>query len=168
MHIMGRRLRLLFLSTGSACRALLAQAWARAIAGDALDLESSAMDGQAQPELPAQILHDSGLGTQVLAYRPFDTDVVEQADLVVLLGEWGDHRSVALANGAGRIDWHLPVAHGMDRLESLRLTREVLRHKVASLLSDLGFQSRDADLPFAALAGIPVQPPAACRTASAI
>lgn len=166
---MGRRLRLLFLSTGSACRALLAQAWARAIAGDALDLESSALDGTLPPGLPDQILRDSGLGPQVLAYRPFGSEVVDRADLVVLLGEWGDHRSVALANGAGRIDWHLPVAQGMDRLENLRLTREVLRHKVAGLLAELGIRPRaDAAHACAALAGTPVQPPAACRTASAI
>jgi protein-tyrosine-phosphatase len=166
---MGRRLQLLFLSTGSACRALLAQAWARVMAGDALNMASSTLDGHASAGLPEQLLQGTDLQGLSLDYRPFDAEVMARADVVVLLGEWGDNRSIALANGAGRIDWHLPIVPGADRLESLRLTREVLRHKVAGLLSDLGISTlAEASQHLPALPCLTPQLPAASLTAAAI
>lgn len=174
---MPRRLNLLFLSTGSACRALMAEAWARTLAGDALHCESAALGDSQYPLLAEQILHEVGLETADLTYRRLDEVMTRRADLVVLLGEWGDTRSVALPNGAGRIDWHLPLVSGGDALAGLRMTRDMVRLKVAGLLKELGIkESGIAILPEAAniaLArlGLPaagVQAPAAALTAAAI
>lgn len=179
---MSRRLNLLFLSTGSACRALMAEAWTRALAGDALHCESSALEEGAQTHLVEQILGEAGLATTHLAYRRLDEAMTSQADLVILLGEWGDSRSVALPNGAGRIDWFLPRLHdvnglGGDMLAGLRLTREMLRLKVAGLLKELGVRESGFSGQPGTAGGVmtrlgliagDAQPPAAALTAAAI
>lgn len=142
------------------------------MAGDALHMESSALETHDDPRLPEHFLQGTVLAGQDLAYRAFDADVMARADVVVVLGEWGNSRSVALPNGAGRIDWHLPLTQGTDMLEGLHLTREVLRSKVADLVADLGIRAREEALRIfpasAGVAGQALQIPAASLTASAI
>jgi protein-tyrosine-phosphatase len=166
-----RRLSLLFLSTASASPALLAEAWARAMAGNALGVAAAALAAPGEPWLAGQALAEAGLSTGGLAYARLDDIQASPADLVVMLSEGTAGTPVALANGAGRIDWLLPRQD--DGLAGLRRTQALLRTRVAGLIEELGLENRLA----AAGASPPglsywpggrIQAPAASLTAAAI
>jgi hypothetical protein len=139
---MPRPLNLLFLTSRSACRAVMAAAWARALAGEALRCESATLDECQPVEQTRSVLDEVGVTGVGLDCRRLDEQMASRADLVVFLGEAGETRGLALPNGAGRIDWLLPSLVGTNVGAGLRHSREMIRLKVSGLLRDLGITAR--------------------------
>jgi len=135
--VVGKRLSLLFISTGGACRAIVAQVLALRMGGGVIQVAATALEGQTEA-LSEEVLQALGAERQEINYLPYVSDAMAQADLVVMMDEWGGTRRLVVPSGAGRIDWFLPSVRGQDRQSALALTAEVVRHKVAALLGELG------------------------------
>jgi protein-tyrosine-phosphatase len=134
----GTPLKILFVSTGSACRALLAQAWMRSLTRHPLGLCATGRYECEQASVLHQILRETGLSRSGLSYRSLAECPSEIADLVITLSDTNEPNDLPLiAPAAGRIDWHFTMRPDWDGQENLRSWSAQLGHRIPVLLAEL-------------------------------
>lgn len=139
-----KKIRVMFVCIGNACRSPMAEAIARQDAADILEVCSAGLMPMGYiPELTLQTLTNNGYSTEGLDSKPIDMSVLLEMDLVLNLS--GFASPATLAKAAQLEDWPVADPYGEDgttyqaifeeirgRIENLaeRLRKERIREKV--------------------------------------
>ena len=129
--------RLLFLCVGNAVRSQMAEGFARALGGKAVEARSggSAPAGFVAPKA-IQVMRERGVDISAQTSKGIDWAFMETADVVVSTC----HEAQEACPVAFRADtrpWNLPDPMGQG-LEAYREVRDAVEERVRALLEDLG------------------------------
>lgn len=61
MQVTGRKVNILFLCTGNSCRSQMAEGWARALKGDALEAYSAGIEKHGMNPFAVQVMQEAGV-----------------------------------------------------------------------------------------------------------
>ena len=136
-HSAKKKVRVLFVCLGNACRSPIAEAIARREARDIIEPCSAGLIPLGRiPELTMEVLLQNGYSAQGLASKPIREDVWDSADLVINLSgkfkenTWSDHRKVE--------DWQVADPYGGTPTTYQRILVEIEGHvrKLAARLRE--------------------------------
>jgi arsenate reductase (thioredoxin) len=132
--------RILFACIGNSARSQMAEGFARALAGDRIEVRSGGSRplGYVLPEA-IQVMREKGIDVSGHPSRGFDEEWVRGCDLVVTMG-CGDDACPAFI-GKRIIDWDLPDPKGQP-LEVFRAVRDEVARRVEALLADVAAHGR--------------------------
>lgn len=134
---MTERPSVLFLCVRNGGKSQLAAGLMRDLAGDAVAVESAGTDpGKRVNEFSAQSLAELDIDISAEVPKPVTTDLVQRADLVVLLG---NDVQIEPVPGTRLERWETdePSLRGIEGLERMRLIRDDIGRRVAHLLTEL-------------------------------
>lgn len=132
-------LRILFLCTGNSCRSQMAEAYARSLGGDRVQVRSAGIEAHGQNARAIQVMGEVGLDL-----RGQTSDVVTEAwiadsDLVVTVCGHADEQCPVLPPHVQRVHWPLPdpartTGSEDDILDVFRRVRGEIERRVHELL----------------------------------
>ncbi len=131
-----KKLCVLFVCIGNACRSPMAEAILRQNAGDQIEVSSAGLFPLGfVPEMTLETLKRNGYSTEGLRSKPIERNLLSKMDLVLNLSGY-DNNDVAL-RGAARIEeW--PVADPFGEDEAVyQKTLEEIQGRVRDLLARL-------------------------------
>jgi arsenate reductase (thioredoxin) len=106
-----KKVRVLFVCLGNACRSPIAEAIARREACDIIEARSAGITPLGRiPELTTEALLLNGYSTQGLSSKPIDPQVWADADLIINLS--GEFKSTAFPDYSKVEDWSVPDPYG--------------------------------------------------------
>ena len=106
-----KKVRVLFVCVGNACRSPIAEAIARRDARDIIEATSAGITPLGRiPELTTQALLLNGYSAQGLSSKPIDPEVWAQADVIINLS--GEVKSTAFPDYRKVEDWSVPDPFG--------------------------------------------------------
>jgi protein-tyrosine-phosphatase len=125
----------LFVCLHNAGRSQMSQALFEQVAGGRHQAASAGTipADHVHPEV-VEVMRELDLDLRSRTPRPLTTDLAQWADLIVTMG-CGDE--CPYIPGKRYLDWDLPDPQGRP-LEEVRATRDEIRDRVESLISDLG------------------------------
>lgn len=128
-------LRVYFACVGNSARSQMAEAFARALGGEAVEAASGGTEpkGRVLPEV-VEAMAEVGIDVSGAESTGIDEAAVEAADLVVTMGCGEDCPAFI---GSEVQDWPLPDPDGMD-LEGVRAVRDEVAERVDRLLAEHG------------------------------
>jgi len=129
-----RKARVVFLSSGDGCRAMLAAVFANTTGAEFI--EARAMVLHPVPPAPALVsaLRETGVTLAEHMPTPFDAGTLAWADLVVTLDEAADRACPAVHEWTQKRCY--PFAHPTD-LDSLRQVRDAIKRRVEGMVSGM-------------------------------
>jgi arsenate reductase (thioredoxin) len=124
-----------FLCVHNAGRSQIAAGWARAIAGDRVEIFSGGSDPASEVN-PAAVTAIAEVGVNIVGEfpKPWTDEVVRAADVVVTTG-CGD--ACPIFPGTRYEDWEVPDPAGLA-VEDVRPIRDEIGERVRTLLAGLG------------------------------
>lgn len=132
---MKRPPRILFACVGNSARSQMAEGFARALAGDRIDVRSGGSKPLGYVLAEAiQVMHEKGIDISGHPSQGFDEEWVRGCDLVVTMG-CGDDACPAFI-GKRIVDWDLPDPKGQP-LAVFREVRDRIEAEVTALLANL-------------------------------
>jgi arsenate reductase len=133
-----KKTRVMFVCIGNACRSPMAEAIARKVAGDVLEISSAGLYPMGYlPEMTLQTLKKNGYSTENLQSKPVRREELRNIDLVLNMS--GDNQAPAL-DAARRIEhWPVPDPYGEDEA-----TYQTILEDIEGRIQDLSFRLREA------------------------
>lgn len=140
---MKKKTKILFLCTGNSCRSQLAEGLARALGGDAVEIESAGTHPIGVHPRAIAAMKEIGIDISGHTSKGIDPGMVKRADLVVTL--CGDARDHCPVPPPATRSIHWPIrdpfgATGSDEAirEEFRKVREDLKGRIEKLLKEPG------------------------------
>jgi protein-tyrosine-phosphatase len=135
-----RKIHVLFVCFGNACRSPMAEAIARREAGDVIEATSAGLYPLGEIPLHTQkALERSGYSAEGLASKRIAPDVWNRADLVINLS--GRMRELEFEDYEKVEDWHVGDPYGEDAATYQRILEEIQR-RVRNLAQRLREEQR--------------------------
>ena len=137
-----RAKRLLFLCTGNSCRSQMAEGYARALGGNAVEARSAGIEAHGKNPLAIAAMAEDRVDISGQKSTRLTQELTEWADVVITVCGHADERCPALPAGTRKEHWPLndpAKAAGTEEeiSEVFRRTRDEIRGRVETLLGDL-------------------------------
>ena len=134
---------ILFLCTGNSCRSQMAEGWARALGGDAVEALSAGIEAHGKNPRAIAVMAEAGVDISGQESTRVTDEMLAGTDLVVTVCGHADEHCPALPPGTRREHWPLEdpaKATGTEAeiMATFRATRDEVRGRVAALLQRLG------------------------------
>ncbi len=133
---------ILFLCTGNSCRSQMAEGWARALGGDALEVQSAGIEAHGKNPHAIEVMAEAGVDISGQESTRLTPAMLEWADLVVTVCGHADEHCSVLPPGTRKEHWPLKdpaKATGSEAeiLAEFRASRDEIRRRVEDLLHRL-------------------------------
>ena len=140
--MVARAKRLLFLCTGNSCRSQMAEGYARALGGNAVEARSAGIEAHGKNPRAIAAMAGDGIDISGQESTRLTQELTEWADVVITVCGHADERCPALPAGTRKEHWPLndpAKAAGTEEeiSEVFRRTRDEIRGRVETLLGDL-------------------------------
>lgn len=142
-----RKVRVLFLCTGNACRSQMAEGWARALGGDRLEARSAGIEAHGQNPRAIAVMQEAGVDISGQESTRLTPEMLQGVDRVVTVCGHADEHCPVLPPGVRKEHWPLedPArASGSEAavMATFRACRDEIRRRVQRLIDDLEQQDR--------------------------
>lgn len=139
-------LRVMFLCTGNACRSQMAEGWARALAGDNVEIKSAGIEAHGQNGYAIQVMSEVGIDISRQESIRVNGEMLEWADLLVTLCDNAEEQCPLLSPHTIKVHLPLPDPAKMrgsepQLLEEFRETREKVRQRVEFVLEQVALEA---------------------------
>jgi arsenate reductase len=140
------KLRVMFLCTGNSCRSQMAEGWARALAGDDIDIKSAGIEAHGQNKRAIQVMGEVGIDISAQESIRVNAEMLEWADLLVTLCDNAEEQCPLLSPHTIKVHLPLPDPAKMrgteaELLEEFRESREKVRHRVEFVLEQVALEA---------------------------
>jgi len=136
------RIRVLFLSTGNACRSQMAEAWAKEMASDLVKVKSAGIEVQGINDIAVSVMSEVGIDMSKQVPARVNGELLEWADLIVTLCDNVEEQCPIVNFDTMKL--HLPLRNpakykGSDEdvLTAFRQTRDKVKKRVEYVLTQL-------------------------------
>jgi len=136
------RIRVLFLSTGNACRSQMAEAWAKEMASDLVKVKSAGIEVQGINDIAVSVMSEVGIDMSKQVPARVNGELLEWADLIVTLCDNVEEQCPIVNFDTMKL--HLPLSNpakykGSDEdvLTAFRQTRDKVKKRVEYVLTQL-------------------------------
>ena len=136
------RIRVLFLSTGNACRSQMAEAWAKEMASDLVKVKSAGIEVQGINDIAVSVMSEVGIDMSKQVPARVNGELLEWADLIVTLCDNVEEQCPIV--NFDTIKLHLPLSNpakykGSDEdvLTAFTQTRDKVKKRVEYVLTQL-------------------------------
>ena len=136
------RVRVLFLSTGNACRSQMAEAWAKEMASDLVKVKSAGIEVQGINDIAVSVMSEVGIDMSKQVPARVNGELLEWADLIVTLCDNVEEQCPIVNFDTMKL--HLPLSNpakykGSDEdvLTAFRQTRDKVKKRVEYVLTQL-------------------------------
>ncbi len=136
------KLRVLFLSTGNACRSQMAEAWMRALAAGSVKVKSAGIDVQGLNGVAVTVMAEVGIDMSHQTSVRVNGELLEWADLIVTLCDNVEEQCPVV--NFDTLKLHLPLSNpakvkGNDEmmLAAFRQARDNVKKRVEYVLTQL-------------------------------
>ncbi len=140
------KLRIIFLCTGNSCRSQMAEGWARALAGDDIEVKSAGIEAHGQNAMAIRVMKEVGIDISRQESIRVNGEMLEWADLLVTLCDHAEAQCPLLSPHTVKV--HLPLAdpakiRGEDLalLDEFRQTREKVRQRVEFVIEQVALEA---------------------------
>jgi arsenate reductase len=135
-------MHLLFLCTGNSCRSQMAEAWARQLGGDWLQVESAGIESHGKNPRAISVMREAGVDISSQESSKLTPPTLEWADYVVTVCGHADEHCPVLPAGTHKEHWPLndpAKATGTEDeiMAVFRESRDDIRQRVAELIQRL-------------------------------
>lgn len=139
----------LFLCTGNSCRSQMAEGYARALGGDAVQVVSAGIEAHGKNPRAIAVMAEAGVDIGAQESTVVTDAMLAQAEVVVTVCGHADEHCPLVPPGVRKVHWPLPdpaKAEGSEDeiLATFRAVRDDIRERVAALLVELGAARRQA------------------------
>ncbi|RME81193.1 MAG: arsenate reductase (thioredoxin), partial [Zetaproteobacteria bacterium] len=141
---------ILFVCTGNACCSQMAEGWARALAGDAVEVLSADVEAHGLNPRAVEAMREAGMDISTQTSDVLTDAMLARADWVITLCADADARCPVLPAHLKKLHWPFPdpaKARGSDEevMQAFRKVRDAIRDRVTAFLEDKGcFAARTA------------------------
>ena len=148
-----RKVRVLFLCTGNACRSQMAEGWANHLGGEWLEARSAGIEAHGQNPRAIAVMREAGVDISRQTSKVLTAELLAWADVVVTVCGHADESCPALPPHVQKRHWPLedPArAQGNEAevLAKFRAVRDELRARVEGMIGGLKMMARsDAPAP---------------------
>lgn len=128
-----KQYKVAFVCVHNSCRSQMAEAWAKALASDILEVYSAGTENYPEVKpLAVAVMEEAGL--DMSAHRPkLLTDIPEELDLLITMG---CNVQCPFVPNRYFADWGIEDPSG-GPIEDFRVTRDIIKGKVLKLIDDL-------------------------------
>ncbi|MDZ7789322.1 MAG: arsenate reductase (thioredoxin) [Xanthomonadales bacterium] len=139
---MTRPTTVLFLCTGNSCRSQMAEGYARALGGDAIEALSAGIESHGQNPRAISVMADDGVDISGQESTRLSDDMLARADVVVTVCGHADEHCPIVPPGVRKEHWPLPDparAEGSEEeiMAEFRRVRDDIKRRVAGLIEPL-------------------------------
>lgn len=133
---------LLFLCTGNSCRSQMAEGYARALAGDVLEVMSAGIEAHGQNPRAIAVMAEDGVDIAGQESTRLSDDMLARADVLVTVCGDADERCPMVPAGVEKRHWPIPDparTRGTEAeiLTEFRAVRDAIKRQVNGLVKDL-------------------------------
>jgi arsenate reductase len=133
--------KVLFLSTGSATRSLIAEGCLRALTGDRFDVVSVGVEASASSPLAGEVMKEIGIDISAQKTKSVAQSLKEPFGHVITICDTSKERNPVFPFALGVLHWSIPdpnTAAGLpeQKAEVFRLVRDEIRDKVKQFVID--------------------------------
>ncbi|MFQ5487678.1 MAG: arsenate reductase (thioredoxin) [Gammaproteobacteria bacterium] len=137
-----KKIQILFLCTGNACRSQMAEGWARALGGEWLEVRSAGIEAHGKNPRAIEVMKEAGVDISQQASTKLTPEMLRGVDLVVTVCGHADEHCPVLPPGIRKIHWPLEdpaKASGSEGeiMTVFRATRDDIRRRVQALVDEL-------------------------------
>jgi len=136
------KFRVLFLSTGNACRSQMAEAWMQFLAADSVEVKSAGIEAQGLNDLAVAVMAEAGIDMSGQVPARVNGELLEWADLIVTLCDNVDEQCPVV--NFDTLKLHFPLSNpekvkGNDEviMDVFRQTRDKVKKRVEYVLTQL-------------------------------
>ncbi|MFT7234962.1 MAG: arsenate reductase [Methylophagaceae bacterium] len=136
------RIRVLFLSTGNACRSQMAEAWAKDMASDLIDVKSAGIEVQGLNKMAVAVMSEANIDMSGQIPARVNVELLEWADMIVTLCDNVEEQCPVVSFETLKL--HLPLSNpakfkGNDEaiLAAFKQTRDKIKLRVEYVLTQL-------------------------------
>ena len=138
---------ILFLCTGNACRSQIAEGWAKYLGDEFLHVQSAGIEAHGKNPRAVKVMAEAGVDISHQESTKLSDDMMKTVDLLVTVCGHADEHCPAISSRIEKIHWPLQdpaKATGSEAeiLDVFRATRDDIKQRVASLISDLQQQGK--------------------------
>lgn len=128
-----KQYKVAFVCVHNSCRSQMAEAWAKKLASDILEVYSAGTENYPEVKpLAIEVMEEAGL--DMSAHRPkLLTDIPEALDLLITMG---CNVQCPFVPNRYFADWGIEDPSG-GSIEDFRVTRDIIKEKVLKLIDDL-------------------------------
>lgn len=142
-----RKVRVVFLCTGNACRSQMAEGWANQLGQDWLEARSAGIEAHGKNPRAIAVMHEVGVDISRQESKTLTPEMLEWADLVVTVCGHADESCPVLPPHVQKKHWPLedPArATGSERevMTKFRAIRDEIRERIDGLIGELRRCSR--------------------------
>jgi len=140
------KLRVMFLCTGNSCRSQMAEGWARALAGEDIDIKSAGIEAHGQNTRAIQVMAEVGIDISAQESIRVNAEMLEWADLLVTLCDNAEEQCPLLSPHTIKVHLPLPDPAKMrgseaELLDEFRESREKVRQRVEFVLEQVALEA---------------------------
>jgi arsenate reductase len=140
------KLRVMFLCTGNSCRSQMAEGWARALAGEDVDIKSAGIEAHGQNERAIRVMAEVGIDISAQESIRVNAEMLEWADLLVTLCDNAEEQCPLLSPHTIKVHLPLPDPAKMrgseaELLDEFRESREKVRQRVEFVLEQVALEA---------------------------
>jgi len=137
-----KKIHVLFLCTGNACRSQMAEGWARALAGEWLEVQSAGIEAHGKNPRAIEVMKEAGVDISRQASSKVTAEMLRGVDLVVTVCGHADEHCPLFPPGIRKIHWPLEdpaKASGSEEeiMAVFRASRDDIRRRVQALVDEL-------------------------------
>jgi arsenate reductase len=136
-------INILFLCTGNSCRSQMAEGWARALGGGAVEAQSAGIEAHGKNPRAIAAMAEAGVDIRHQESTVVSREMIDLADVVVTVCGHADEQCPALPPSVRKLHWPLTdpaKARGTEDeiMAEFRATREEVKRRVVVLIDALG------------------------------
>lgn len=140
------KLRVIFLCTGNSCRSQMAEGWARALAGDDIEIKSAGIEAHGQNKMAIRVMKEVGIDISGQESIRVNGEMLEWADLLVTLCDNAEEQCPLLSPHTIKVHLPLPDPAKMrgeeqELLDEFRETREKVRQRVEFVIEQVALEA---------------------------
>lgn len=146
-----RKVRVLFLCTGNACRSQMAEGWANQLGQDWLEARSAGIEAHGKNPRAIAVMHEVGVDISRQESKTLTPEMLEWADLVVTVCGHADESCPVLPPHVQKKHWPLEdpaKATGSEQevMTKFRAIRDEIRERIDGLIGGLRMLARKTPL----------------------
>ncbi|MEC9314166.1 MAG: arsenate reductase ArsC [Pseudomonadota bacterium] len=140
------KLRVIFLCTGNSCRSQMAEGWARALAGNDIEIKSAGIEAHGQNKMAIRVMKEVGIDISGQESIRVNGEMLEWADLLVTLCDNAEEQCPLLSPHTIKVHLPLPDPAKMrgdeqELLNEFRETREKVRQRVEFVIEQVALEA---------------------------